>query len=380
MSKRRFLFLPSDGLSGGLQPLSLILTLFFMGQVLTACSQTQIQDKAPDTHTDAGMSIAPMSGGLDTNWTEPVTKSNAEWKKILTPEQYHIMREQGTERPFTSELLEVHDEGVFVCLGCNNPLFGSETKFNSGTGWPSYYAPYSSKSVHVSTDNSLGMTRDEVSCKRCGAHLGHVFDDGPKPTGLRYCIDGVAMKFVKASAGPHLSIATFASGCFWCEENVFENVIGVGDVISGYSGGKEKNPTYEEVGSGRTGHAESIEFAYDSSVISFPSLLKVFFASQDPTQVNGQGPDHGSQYRSIIFYRNEAEKRMAENYISELNASGKYKKPIATEVLPYTKFWPAEGYHQDYIKHHPTDNPYVLNESIPRFNRTKSRVPEFFKK
>lgn len=136
----------------------------------------------------------------DTSWTAKVTKSNEDWKKILTPEQYNILREQGTERPFTSPLLDIHEKGYFVCVACGNPLFSSDTKFNSGTGWPSFWAPYSSKSVSVATDNSMGMSRDEISCKRCGGHLGHVFNDGPKPTGLRYCMDGVALKFKKASA------------------------------------------------------------------------------------------------------------------------------------------------------------------------------------
>jgi methionine-S-sulfoxide reductase len=173
--------------------------------------------------------------------------------------------------------------------------------------------------------------------------------------------------------------ATFAAGCFWCEEHVFDNIIGVINVVSGYAGGTSKSPSYEEVGSGKTDHAESFELEYDPSMISFASLLKVFFASQDPTQVNGQGPDHGRQYRSIVFYRNEEEKKLTMDYINELNASGKYSKLIATEVMPYTIFWIAEDYHQDYIQHHP-ENPYVQQESLPRYKRTKERVPEFFKK
>ncbi|MEO6166053.1 MAG: peptide-methionine (S)-S-oxide reductase MsrA, partial [Chitinophagales bacterium] len=147
--------------------------------------------------------------------------------------------------------------------------------------------------------------------------------------------------------------ATFAAGCFWCVEGVFESVKGVQEAISGYAGGPGKNPTYEEVGGGSTGHAESVTVYYDSTIIDYPTLLKVFFASQDPTQVNGQGPDHGTQYRTVVFYRNDQEKKLTNDYISQLNASGKYSAAIAAQVVPFTVFYEAEGYHQDYIQHNP---------------------------
>lgn len=173
--------------------------------------------------------------------------------------------------------------------------------------------------------------------------------------------------------------ATFAAGCFWCVEGVFESVKGVAETVSGYAGGDSKNPTYEEIGTGTTGHAETVNVYYDSSVVDYPTLLKVFFASQDPTQVNGQGPDKGTQYRSIVFYRNDTEKRLAEQYIAQLNKSGKYSKPVATQVIPFTAFWRAEDYHQDYIQHHPNDNPYVLHESIPRIKKFQSQFPQLIK-
>jgi peptide-methionine (S)-S-oxide reductase len=173
--------------------------------------------------------------------------------------------------------------------------------------------------------------------------------------------------------------ATFAEGCFWCTEAVFESVKGVVEAVSGYAGGTTKDPTYEEVGSETTGHAECVTVYYDSSLIDYPTLLKVFFASQDPTQVNGQGPDIGSSYRSIAFYRNAQEKKEIEDYIALLNASGKYDKPIATQVVPFTVFWKAEDYHQDYIQHHPNDNPYVTNESIPRIKRFQKQFPQLIK-
>ena len=174
------------------------------------------------------------------------------------------------------------------------------------------------------------------------------------------------------------SKAYFASGCFWCVEAVFESVKGVKEVISGYSGGKEANPTYEQVGSGSTGHAESVEVYYDPAEVSFTTLLKVYFASENPTQVNGQGPDHGSQYRSIIFYSNAVEKKEAADYISKLNASGEYKGTIAAEVVPFEKFWKAEGYHQNYVVNNPNVG-YVQFESIPRIKKFQSKYPELIK-
>ena len=174
------------------------------------------------------------------------------------------------------------------------------------------------------------------------------------------------------------SKAVFASGCFWCVESVFESVKGVQEVISGYAGGDESNPTYEQVGSGQTGHAEAIEVYYDSTVVSYTSLLKVYFNSQDVTQVNGQGPDRGSQYRSIILFNNEIEKDLAEKYIAEINESKKYSSPVAATVEKLTKFYPAEDYHQDYVINNP-GNPYVQGESIPRIKRAQKLFKELLK-
>lgn len=187
---------------------------------------------------------------------------------------------------------------------------------------------------------------------------------------------GIATRVTEKPADlSQYSRATFAAGCFWCEEAIFESIQGVAEVISGYAGGRTQNPSYEEVGTGSTGHAETVEVYYDSTVIDYPTLLRVFFASQDPTQVNRQGPDIGTQYRSVIFYRNEVERQLARQYIDRLNNSGQYERPIATEVVPYTTFWPAEEYHQDYIRHHPGDS-YVQHESLPRLRRTHERVPD----
>ncbi|MEJ7691549.1 peptide-methionine (S)-S-oxide reductase MsrA [Daejeonella sp.] len=173
-----------------------------------------------------------------------------------------------------------------------------------------------------------------------------------------------------------LSQATFASGCFWCLEGVYESVKGVHEVVSGYSGGKEPNPTYEQVGSHATGHAEAVEVYYDSSIVSYPTLLKVYFASQNPTQVNGQGPDKGAPYRSIIFYRTAEEKMQAEKSIAETQK--KYTEPIAAQLTSFKKFWKAEEYHQDYIQKNP-DVAYVRGESIPRIKRFQKQLPELIK-
>jgi peptide-methionine (S)-S-oxide reductase len=174
------------------------------------------------------------------------------------------------------------------------------------------------------------------------------------------------------------SRAYFASGCFWCVEAVFESVEGVAEAVSGYAGGETKNPTYESIGTGRTGHAESVEVYYDSSIVRYETLVKVFYGSHDPTTVNGQAPDFGTQYRSIIFYQNEEEKRIATAFKDSLEQSGKYDKSLATEIVPLDIFYPAEDYHQDYEVRNP-NNPYVRNVSIPRLNRFKRAYPELLK-
>ncbi len=172
--------------------------------------------------------------------------------------------------------------------------------------------------------------------------------------------------------------AYFASGCFWCVEAIFESVKGVKEVISGYSGGSEKDPTYEEVSYGKTTHAEAVEVYYDPKTISFFELVQVFYGSHDPTSLNRQGPDRGPQYRSIAFYKNEEEKKIIENYKKALEESKVYDRPIVTEVTPFNTFYDAEEYHQDYERKHP-DNSYIRNVSVPRLNRFKSNFSEYLK-
>lgn len=173
-------------------------------------------------------------------------------------------------------------------------------------------------------------------------------------------------------------IATFAGGCFWCTEAVFERVNGVTDVVSGYTGGKEKNPTYRQVSYNETSHAEGIQIYYDPKVISYDKLLEIFFATHDPTQVNRQGPDVGAQYRTEVFYHDDAQKKAAEKYIAKLNSEGNYDKPIATKVTEYKEFWLAEDYHQNYYELNP-GNPYIINIAVPKVKKLKKYFPDLVK-
>lgn len=181
---------------------------------------------------------------------------------------------------------------------------------------------------------------------------------------------------VEVTTQDNMAKAYFASGCFWCVEAIYESVNGVKEVISGYSGGHTENPTYESSNTGRTGHAEAVEVIYDPEVVSFETLVKVYYGSQNPTQVNGQGPDMGSQYRSLIFFQNDEQKKTINTVSAEVAKN--YDKPLAAEILPFQKFWVAEDYHQNYERLHP-ENPYIQNVSIPRYNRFKKKFPELLK-
>ncbi len=183
-------------------------------------------------------------------------------------------------------------------------------------------------------------------------------------------------KYVSGKGYEKYSVATFAGGCFWCTEAAFERIRGVKDVISGYSGGQEKYPTYEEVGSAATGHTESIQIYFDPKEVSFDTLLAVFFVAHDPTQVDRQGPDVGPQYRSAIFYHNEEQKTKAAAFFKQ--QAPRFDKPVATELTPFSEFWVAEGYHQDYYVHHP-ENPYVQRVSRPKVEKVEKRFKALLK-
>lgn len=334
---------------------------------------------------DQGQLVGPVR-------TPYVFKTDAQWEKQLGPEQYQILRHQGTERPGTSQWLKNKADGVYTCSGCGLPLFYDSTKFHSGTGWPSFFdAIKPNVAEHI--DTSHGMRRTEIHCARCDGHLGHVFNDGPKPTGLRYCVDGLSLHFTpakdyaklaKPDAGntpvDQLRTAVFAGGCFWCTEAVFEPVRGVIEVASGYAGGSKETADYREVSSGHTGHAESIRISYDPNVVNYDTLLDLFFTvAHDPTQLNRQGNDVGTQYRSEIFATDVHQLQEARDYIAKLQKSGKFDKPIVTKVEMLHGFYPAEAYHQDYVSHNP-NNPYVQAVAIPKLHKLFTGHSDLLKK
>jgi peptide methionine sulfoxide reductase msrA/msrB len=315
-----------------------------------------------------------------------------EIRKRLSPLEFEVTQHDATEPPFHNQYWDNHDDGLYVDVVTGEPLFSSRDKFESGTGWPSFTRPIEPERVVSRRDASHGMLRVEARSRAGDSHLGHVFEDGPAPTGLRYCINSASLRFVplkdvpaqypeyanrfegapthpdpaldNACAVPApgqasgceatVETAIVAGGCFWGMQDLIRKIPGVLETEVGYTGGTTERPRYDDVKTGRTGHAEAVRVVFDPKILSFEQLLRDwFFRMHDPTTKNRQGNDVGSQYRSAIFVTSDAQRRAAESAIAQVAASGKWKGPIATEIVDAGPFTRAEEYHQDYLVQHP---------------------------
>lgn len=275
--------------------------------------------------------------------------------KKLTPQEEAIILHKGTEAPFSGKFYRHHQKGLYVCRQCAAPLYRSENKFDSGCGWPSFDQEIKG-SVKRSPDPD--GQRTEISCAQCGGHLGHVFlGEGFTPTNTRHCVNSLSLDFVPATTATEgkahssaqaactMQTAVFAGGCFWGVEHLMAQQAGVKDIQCGYCGGKKESPSYEQVCTGKTGHYEAVRIIFDPQIVNFETLAKLFFEIHDPTQADGQGPDIGAQYRSVIFYANDEQKQIAQKLIDILKSKG---LDIKTQLLTLQHFWPAEEYHQHY--------------------------------
>lgn len=267
-------------------------------------------------------------------------------KKELTEEEKRVILRKGTERPFSGKYYNFKEKGTYVCRQCGAPLYRSEDKFDSGCGWPSFDDEIPGAVKRVPDADGR---RTEIVCANCGGHLGHVFlGEGFTSKNTRHCVNSISMDFIPAGQEvkkEKTETAIFAGGCFWGVEHLMRSQPGVISIEVGYIGGHTQNPTYKEVCSDTTGHAEAVKIAFDPTKISYEKLARLFFEIHDPTQMDRQGPDIGDQYRSEVFYTTPEQKLITEKLIGELKTKG-YK--VVTKVTPATTFWKAEDYHQDY--------------------------------
>ncbi len=261
----------------------------------------------------------------------------------LTLEEKRIIIQKGTEAPFSGEYNDNKAKGLYVCRQCDAPLYHSEDKFSSNCGWPSFDDAVAGAVLRLPDADG---SRVEIVCANCGGHLGHVFEgEGFTEKNVRHCVNSISMKFIADAKPP--SVAFFGGGCFWGVEDGFSKLTGVLDVISGYMGGDTPFPAYEAVCTGTTGHAEVVKVVFDPNETNFETLAKFFFEIHDPTQLNRQGPDVGSQYRSVIYYTDEDQRKTSEKLVQILTKKG---LEIATEISPAVPFFAAEDYHQDFTE------------------------------
>ena len=289
--------------------------------------------------------------------------------KTLSPMQFKVTQKDGTEPPFKNEYWDNKEEGIYVDVVSGEPLFSSKEKYKSGTGWPSFYKPLEEKNIVEKADFSLLGKRIEIRSKNADSHLGHVFTDGPKPSGLRYCMNSASLRFIPkdklkeegyeqyqdlfAKTKKKTEYIIVAGGGFWGMEDLIKKEAGVIETVVGYTGGNVPNANYQVVKTGTSGHAESVKITYDPSKTDLSKILLFFFKIHDPTTKNQQGNDIGTQYRSTIFAKNEDQKRIANEVIKKVEALKRFKDPIVTTIEEESEFYTAEDYHQDYLTKNP---------------------------
>jgi len=264
--------------------------------------------------------------------------------KGLTSDELAILKNKGTEPPFTGEYNDFFEAGIFICRACKTPLYESNTKFNSGCGWPSFDDEIENAIVRYE-DLSGGRARTEICCAKCDGHLGHVFiGEQITEKNTRHCVNSLSLQF---KAYNNLEKATFGAGCFWQVEKIFKATTGVYLSSVGYMGGNTENPTYEEVCNGQTNHAEVVHIYFNPDIISYLDLLEIFWSNHNPTTQNRQGLDVGTQYRSVVFFHSEEQMKIVESSLKQ--QSKNWKNPIVTQIISAEKFYRAEEYHQNYL-------------------------------